>query len=324
MKVLPVLLSERPEVCLRIAEHRLRQEGRCARANRLAADMVLPRAPLRKHKHRAATARAYPLIMTDRTVIYFVPVSELFFDLYQVFDVQARCKRRAAAPAGREVFSLPHVLVKAHAKLRGSLKDVKELSERKPQQCEYNRYRMEYRQKVEGVPLHPGVAGRQHQTCDADGEKQDERQEVFAELLENRGLMIAHAAAHREHNTRDDEKRGPYKAVEDHKAEYRIYGKRERGKPENIGPVPAQIVGQRLEMYPPEDERERDGDSNHASPHDEPVSSAPQLSSSENEEVERELARDAAEPGRQIARDMTGPKEDLPPALPVERGRRSL
>src|SRR5689334_15891910 len=87
VKVLSVLFTERAGVSARIAKDRLRQIRRRA-DDGFAADDALPRAALRQHQHRAAAARAYPLIMLRR-VVHPVIEAELRFDLDQIFDVHA-------------------------------------------------------------------------------------------------------------------------------------------------------------------------------------------------------------------------------------------
>jgi len=46
-------------------------------------------------------------------------------------------------------------------------------------------------QLIVGGPVHPGVAGGQEQARDADGQKQQQRQEVLGELLQGGGTLVA-------------------------------------------------------------------------------------------------------------------------------------
>ncbi len=114
------------------------------------------------------------------------------------------------------------VLVEADAELRRPLEDVEQLAERQIQQREDDRHRVEDGEEVVGVALHPGVAGREHQSGDADGEQQDERQDVFAELLQRHGAVIDHPPAKREHDAGDHQERRPDESMEDHEGDERL------------------------------------------------------------------------------------------------------
>ncbi len=84
-----------------------------------------------------------------------------------------------AAAAQGGFFSRPDVLIKSDAELCGALKDVKEFSEGQPQKRKDNRNGMSDREKIIGVTLHPGIAGRQQQSGDADRKQKNQGQKIF-------------------------------------------------------------------------------------------------------------------------------------------------
>ena len=150
---------------------------------------------------------------------------------------------------------------------------------------------------------------------DADREEQDERQEVFGEPLHGRRAVIAHAAAHRQHHAGDDEERRPHQAVKDEERDERMDPERARREAEDVRAVRLEVAGQRLEVNPAEDERERDGEGEDAAPHDEPVRDAARRAALEDEAVQREVADDAREPVGDVAAEVFGLKKTCQPRL---------
>src|SRR5262245_13279121 len=77
-------------------------------------------------------------------------------------------------------------------------------------------------------------------------------------------------------------------------------------------------------MNPTEDQREGYRYRNQAPPHNQHMRSPSGRAAPRDEMVERELARHAREPHRDIAGQVLRAQKDLPAPLPVERGRWSL
>ncbi len=183
---------------------------------------------------------------------------------------------------------------------------------------------MEDREEVVGVALHPRVARREHQPGDADREQQHERQKVLAELLERGRPALAHTAPHRQHHPDHYQDRRPDEAVEDQKSEDRVDGKGEGRKAEHVGAIPLEVVRERLEVHPPEDERERDRRRDHAAPHDQEVRAPPCPAPAEDESIERKVVRHMPRPRHEVASEMAGSQKRLPASPPVDGGRRPL
>ena len=114
------------------------------------------------------------------------------------------------------------LLVEAHAKLRRALENVEQLSERQIQQREDHGGRVENRQEIIRVALHPRVAGREHQAGYADCEKQHQRQQILPKLLQCDCAVVDHATAECQHDTGDYEERRPDEPVEDRKGSERL------------------------------------------------------------------------------------------------------
>ncbi len=119
--------------------------------------------------------------------------------------------------------------------------------------------------------MHPGVADRQQQAGDADGEQQQQGQEVLAELLQGRRPLIAQPTAHGQQHASDDQQGRPHETVEDDETEQRMDGELVRRETEHVDAIACQVAGHRLEVDPAENEREDDGEGGEAAPHDEEV-----------------------------------------------------
>src|SRR5437868_1553280 len=100
--------------------------------------------------------------------------------------------------------------------------------------------------------------------------------------------------------------------------------KDESRKAEYESAIGGRVVRHSFEVDQPEHKRERNGKSDEAAPHNEPVSHTGALAPAEDETVKGEISNDPLKPVRKISNQMLGPKEDLPAALPVESRRRSL
>ena len=202
----------------------------------------------------------------------------------------------AAATAVRRFLGAPDVLVEPDAELRRPLEDVEELSERQPEERADHRDRVEDREERVGVALHPGVAGGEHQPGEADGEEQDQRQEVFGEPLNGRGALLAHAPPHGQHHARDHQERRPDQAVEQEEPEERVVRKAERREAERDRLVQREIAGNRSKVQPAEDQRKGDGDGEQAAPHDEHVGEPAQPIPREDEAIAEHVERRRAGP----------------------------
>src|SRR5262249_16035641 len=95
-----------------------------------------PHSPLPQTKQGAAALGADLLIMSSRSGIDFIFESKLWFDRGQIANHHRRRKRAAAPEASRLLRVSTCILVKADPKLRRTLKQVEELSERQPDQRE--------------------------------------------------------------------------------------------------------------------------------------------------------------------------------------------
>src|SRR5436853_6587162 len=212
MKIPLIFVAQWTEIDARVAQARLRQSRREVDMNRLPAEHILTKYSLAEHQHGAPAAGANPLIVFC-AALDLVAITECFLYADQIFSVLTRGERRAATPTKGGSFTLSDVFIEADAELRGPLKDVKELSEREPQQREDHGHRMQDREKIVRIAFHPGVACGQHQPGHAHREQKDERQEVFAKLLQSGRPVIAHSPSQGKHHPGDHKKRGPYQSV---------------------------------------------------------------------------------------------------------------
>ena len=181
------------------------------------------------------------------------------------------------------------VLVELDAELGRPLEDVEELAERQPQQREDHRDRVQDRQELVGVPLHPGVADRQHQPGDADREQQEQRQEVLLEVLQARRPPWSRSrrcsASSTPAITRNDDQTRPWKMRWPTSESWRKSNSREA---EDEDPVAGQVAGHGLEVDPAEHEREGDRRGEDAAPHDEQVGQPARLAPPPDELVQGE------------------------------------
>ncbi len=255
---------------------------------------VPPQRALCEPEQRAAAARADLLIVVGAFLrLHLVAEAELPLDLGEVAHHHARRERLAAAAALRLFGAAAGVFVKADAELRGPLEDMKQFSERQPQQREDHRNGMEDREKVVGVSLHPRIARRQQQPRHADGEQQHQRQNV-GYLLHGDGAVVDHPAAERNHDPGNNEHRRPHEAVKNHERGPRFNRKRCGREAEDERAVQVEPTGHGAELDPSPDQRERDGGREDAAPHDEPVRGASQRTSAEDETVGAEFEEQAA------------------------------
>ena len=197
-----------------------------------------------------------------------------------MFDANGTPQRRHSACSDAAAL----VFVKADAELCGPLEDMKQFSERQPQEREDHRNGMEDREKVVRVSLHPRIARCQQQPRHADGEQQHQRQNV-GHLLDGDGSVIDHPAAKRNHDAGNDEQRGPHESVKNHEADPRFNRECCAGKAEDERAVLVESIRDGAELDPSPYERERDGGREDAAPHDEPVRDASKRTSAEDEAV---------------------------------------
>ena len=210
------------------------------------------------------------------------------------------------------------------AKLRRPLKDVKELPEREPEERADHRDRMQHRNERVGVPLHPRVAHREHQTGDADRQKEDEGEDILAKLLYGGRSVIDHAPPKREHHPRDHQEGRPHETVKDHERHEGVDREFSARHTEDEGPIALDVAGHGLEVDPSPDEGKRDRGGDEAAPHDEPVGGPAGSTPPEDEVIERKDADDALGPGGEVGEEPVTREEHLPAAPPEERRRRAL
>src|SRR5262245_52642590 len=320
MEIAPVLLAEgaltETRVCVR-GGRRLP----VAALDDDAAPLVSPELPLCQGGEGAPTGRADPLVVPDRRVGALVAEAELPLDRDQVLRVHARREGGAAPPAASELLGGADRLVEPCADLCRTLEDVEQLAERQPEEGGDHGDGGQDGDELERIAPEPGVARRRHEAGQAHGEEQDERQEILAKELQRGGALLSHATPHGEHHPGDDEERRPDQAVKREEPEPGMDPEREGGKPEDERPVALEVAGGALEMEPAEDERERDGDGDQATPHDEEMRQAAEAAAGEDEAVGGEVARDVPHPVGGVPSEPSPPDEHLP-AAPPEHGRR--
>jgi hypothetical protein len=100
-----------------------------------------------------------------------ITVTQRPLDLYQVFHVHTGGKRMSASSAFSRLFGSRDILVKANTNLRGTLKDMKELSKREPKQRDNNGYRVSERQKLVTLAAQPSVTHCQQETRETYGKQ---------------------------------------------------------------------------------------------------------------------------------------------------------
>ncbi len=101
----------------------------------------------------------------------------------------------------------PRVLVEADAELRWTLEDVEQLAERQPQERDDDGSGVKDGEELVAVAAHPGVAGGQHQSADADREQQEQRQDVLPELLNGHCTVVDHAPPEGQHHAGNHQER---------------------------------------------------------------------------------------------------------------------
>src|SRR6185312_2023638 len=281
-----------------------------------------PARALRQAEDGAAASRA-DLLVVAGAARELVAEAEVMLDGDEVADHRRGRVGGVAAGTARLLAARAGVLVEADAELRRTLEDVEELAERQPQEREDHRRGVQDGEERVGVAAHPGVADREEQAGHADGQEQDERQDVLGELLHGGGAVIDHAAAEREHHAGDDEERCPHEAVKDHEGHQRSDGERLRRHAEEERAVGVEVAGHALEVNPTPDEREGDGGGEQAAPHDAPVRQAAQTPATEDEAVAGELDDGAARELDHIRQREARRGERPPAAAPVHPRRRA-
>src|SRR6185437_7330664 len=129
---------------------------------------------------------------------------------------------------------------------------------------------MQDRQEIVSVSLQPRVADGQHDAGHADGQQTQQRQDVFAELLNRNSPMINHSATESGHHTDDDKNGCPYEPMKDDESNPGFDRKILNRETEKEGAIHRSVAGDRFEMNPSPDQRKGDGRGNDASPHDQP------------------------------------------------------
>src|SRR5262245_31452861 len=137
-----------------------------------------PQVSLRQSEHLPPAGGADVLVVAGGVVGPVVTVAQLPLDDDQVVDVDLRRERPLTAGARGLLAFLPDVPVELDRQLGRPLEDVEELAERQPQESENDRDGMGEGEELVAVALEPGVADGQQQAGDADGEEQEQRQEV--------------------------------------------------------------------------------------------------------------------------------------------------
>src|SRR5688572_23180911 len=100
--------------------------------------------------------------------------------------------------------------------------------------------------------------------------------------------------------------------------------KRQRWKAEHIGAVRLKIIRNGLEVDPTKDQGERNCRRNHATPHQQPMRRAAQLSAPPDERIESKHDSDAARELKKIEAQVARLQKELPAADPVTPSRRAL
>src|SRR5262245_61373099 len=101
-------------------------------------------------------------------------------------------------------------------------------------------------------------------------------------------------------------------------------GKSKGRKAEDVNAIPVDVVRERIEAEPAEDQRESDGNRNEAAPHDAQMSQTAQPAAADDEPVEGEQDADAPAELLDVFPEVAAAEEDLPAALPVQGRRRPL
>ena len=110
------------------------------------------------------------------------------------------------------------------------------------------------------------------------------------------GAVIDHAAAEGEHHAGDDQQRRPHQPVEDDEGEGGLDRKVLHRNAEHERAVHVQVAGDRLEVDPAPDQRERDRRREQAAPHDQPVREPAEPAAPEDVRVGGKLAPARGDP----------------------------
>src|SRR5690606_8119686 len=140
-----------------------------------ATPVTAPEGALGERETRTTARGADPLVVFGSVTGDLVTKAEFLLHLHEVLDMHQRREGMPAAPAVSLGAFAADVLVETDTELRGSLKDVEELSERHPQEGADHRDRMEDCDERVSVTLHPAVARREHQSREAHREQEDQR-----------------------------------------------------------------------------------------------------------------------------------------------------
>src|SRR5262245_32381156 len=93
--------------------------------------------------------------------------------------------RFPAANADRLLAFFSYILVELDRELSRALENMKELTERQPQEREDHRDRVRDGQELIGVAFEPRIAHRQQESGDADSEEHEQRQKILLQVLES-------------------------------------------------------------------------------------------------------------------------------------------
>src|SRR5690606_20898408 len=141
------------------------------------------------------------------------------------------------------------------AKLGGTLKNMKELSERKPHQPKYNGNRMGNRHELVCPPFKERVVIRNPQSCHGDRDQQDQRQPVALKRLRRDEAAMRQPAPQHNYRTDDDQPGAPYEHVKNDECHWRPQVKARHGKTESIRDVAGIRTFRKGKMNPTESKR---------------------------------------------------------------------
>src|SRR6185369_2829288 len=132
----------------------------------------------------------------------------------QIVDVHPRGEPLAAPGALRAFALLPNLMVELHAELGRALENVKELSEREKEERGDYGDGVQDRKKTVEAAAQPERRGGEREAGDRDGEEQDKRKEVAAEILHRADAAIAHPPPERKRNPAEHHHRRDVQPVE--------------------------------------------------------------------------------------------------------------
>src|SRR5690606_28486412 len=206
---------------------------------------------------------------------------------------------------------------------RRPLEDVEQLAERDVEQTEDDGQGVKVVEEAVVATLQPQARRGEEETGDRHREEPGECEEVTL-ALHGEGSGVTEAAVEEHEDARDHQEGGDVEQVEGDEPDDALRLEGPGTDAEEIGPVLAAVLADRLEMHPAEGERERDRGRQDATPEDELVRRPADGGATAYEPLGQQVGADQADQADGVSPDTTRSSERFPAPLVEAGGRRPL